>query len=68
VSQIFTAKQARETLRLVDQAVTLYQLSFDLPPQMTFYGSADDRQDIPVFQEGADHDAAYAGTKYRSGA
>ena len=57
----------RETLRLVDQAAALNQISFDLPPAHTFYDSADDRVGIPVFGEEPDHNAAYAGIKQLEG-
>jgi phosphate:Na+ symporter len=58
---------SRETLRLIDQAAALNQISFDLPPVMTFYDSTEDREGIPLFQENADYDAAYAGIKQLEG-
>ena len=67
VPEVAVENMNRETLRLIDQAAALNQMSFDLPPAMTFYDSADDRQGIPVFQEEADHDAGYAGIKQLEG-
>ena len=58
---------SRETLRLIDQAAALNQISFDLPPVMSFYDSTDDREGIPLFQEDADYYAAYAGIKQLEG-
>jgi phosphate:Na+ symporter len=58
---------SRETLRLIDQAAALNQISFDLPPVMTFYDSTDDREGIPLFHGDADYDVAYAGIKQLEG-
>jgi phosphate:Na+ symporter len=67
VPEVAVENMSRETLRLLDQAVALNQISFDLPPVTTFYDSTDDRQGNPLFREGADYDAAYAGIKQLEG-
>ena len=58
---------SRETYRLVDQAAALNQISFALVPAHTFYASESDRQGIPVFREGANHNTGYAGIKHLEG-
>ena len=50
VPEAAVENMSRETYRLVDQAAALNQISFDLPPEMTFYDSTDDRHGIPLFQ------------------
>jgi len=67
IPEVAVENMHRETLRLVDQAAALNQLSFDLPPEMTFYDSTSDRQGMPVFVDGADYDAGYAGIKQLEG-
>ena len=67
VPEAAVENMSRETLRLVDQVVALNQISFDLPPTMSFYDSAEDRKGMPVFGEEADHDAGYAGIKQLEG-
>ena len=67
VPEVAVENMSRETYRLVDQAAALNQISFDLRPEMTFYDSAIDRQGIPVFEAGAEHDAGYAGIKQLEG-
>jgi phosphate:Na+ symporter len=67
VPDVAVENMSRETYRLIDQAAALNQISFDLQPAMSFYDSAGDRQGIPVFEAGADHDAGYAGIKQLEG-
>ena len=67
VPEAAVENMSRETLRLVDQAVALNQISFDLAPTMSFYDSAQDRNGIPVFGEEPDHDTGYAGIKQLEG-
>jgi phosphate:Na+ symporter len=67
VPEVAVENMSRETFRLIDQAAALNEISFNLPPTMTFYDSANDRQGIPVFQENPDHDACYAGIKQLEG-
>lgn len=57
----------RETFRLIDQASALNQITFDLPPTMTFYDSTEDRRGISIFGPTADYDAGYAGIKQLEG-
>jgi len=57
----------RETYRLIDQAVALNQISFDLPPDYTFYASGDDRTEVAVFQDSPDYDRCYADLKQLEG-
>ncbi len=58
----------RETWRLIDQAAALNQSVFDLPPDYTFYDSAEDRADVDIFAEGADYEHCYAEIKELEGA
>lgn len=67
IPEVAVENMSRETYRLVDQAAALNQISFDLVPGMTFYDSAGDREAMPVFKAGADHDAGYAGIKQLEG-
>ncbi|MDX1405980.1 MAG: Na/Pi symporter [Woeseiaceae bacterium] len=67
VPEVAVENMSRETHRLIDQAVALNQLSFGLPPDVTFYESSDDRKGIAVFETGAQHDAGYAGIKQLEG-
>ncbi len=57
----------RETYRLIDQAAALNQISFGLPPDYTFYDSADDRSGVGVFQKEPDYDECYADLKQLEG-
>jgi len=49
----------RETLRLIDQAVALNQLTFHLPADETFYESDEDRKGVAVFGEDPSHEVGY---------
>ena len=57
----------RETLRLIDQAAALNQLSFDLPVTDSFYAAADDRRGVAVFGDDPRHDVGYADIKQLEG-
>jgi phosphate:Na+ symporter len=57
----------RETLRLIDQAAALNQVTFGLPPDHTFYDSYDDRVGVDVFSPDADYEACYADIKQLEG-
>jgi len=57
----------RETYRLIDQAAALNQISFQLPPDHTFYDAADDRSGVAVFQNHPDYDRCYADLKQLEG-
>jgi len=57
----------RETYRLIDQAAALNQVSFGLPPDYTFYDSANDRADVDMFTSGCDYDHCYAAIKQLEG-
>ena len=58
---------SRETSRLIDQSAALNQITFGLPPSMTFYDSADDRRGNALFGPAADYDVGYAGIKQLEG-
>ena len=49
----------RETLRLIDQAVALNQLTFHLPTDATFYEPGEDRKGVAVFGDEASHQVGY---------
>jgi len=57
----------RETLRLIDQAAALNQLSFGLPINDSFYGSADDRDGVSLFSDSPSHQVGYDGIKRLEG-
>jgi phosphate:Na+ symporter len=57
----------RETFRLIDQAAALNQVSFNLPPDYTFYDSSGDRAGVSVFQHEPDYDRCYADLKQLEG-
>lgn len=57
----------RETLRLIDQAAALNQLSFGLPVNDSFYDSADDREGVSLFSESPSHQVGYDGIKRLEG-
>ncbi len=57
----------RETLRLIDQAAALNQMSFNLPVTRSFYSSDADRQGVPLFGEEGAHASGYAGIKQLEG-
>jgi phosphate:Na+ symporter len=58
----------RETLRLIDQAAALNQVTLGLPPDHTFYDSRDDRKDVCVFEDETDYERSYAEIKQIEGA
>lgn len=58
---------AQETLRLIDQAAALNQLSFGLPLTRSFYDSAADRQGVPLFGEDPDFSESYDQVKHLEG-
>jgi phosphate:Na+ symporter len=49
----------RETLRLIDQAVALNQLTFHLPADVAFYESAEDRKGVAIFGDEPSHGSGY---------
>ena len=57
----------RETLRLIDQAVALNQLTFHLPTDATFYESEEDRKGVAVFGNEASHQVGYDDIKRLEG-
>ncbi|MGB5721185.1 MAG: Na/Pi symporter, partial [Woeseiaceae bacterium] len=58
----------RETLRLIDQAAALNQVTLGLPPDHTFYDSRDDRKGVCVFENEIDYERSYAEIKQIEGA
>ena len=58
----------RETLRLIDQAAALNQVTLGLPPDHTFYDSHDDRKGVCVFEDEIDYERCYAEIKQIEGA
>jgi len=58
---------SRETLRLIDQAAALNQLSFGLPIQDSFYDAVADRRGVPLFAEEPSHNVGYDGIKQLEG-
>lgn len=67
VADVAIANMTMETMRLIDQAAALNQVSFDLPPEHTFYDSGDDRRGVDVFRPDADYDECYAEIKQLEG-
>jgi len=67
VADIAIANMSKETMRLVDQAAALNQVSFDLPPEHTFYDSGEDRRGVDIFRPGAEYDQCYAEIKQLEG-
>jgi len=67
VPEVAIENMNRETLRLIDQAAALNQISFRLPPGRTFYDSREDRAGVRVFEPGANHDECYAEIKRLEG-
>ncbi len=57
----------RETWRLIDQAAALNQAALDLPPDHTFYSSAEDRKGVAVFSPNPDYERCYAEIKQLEG-
>ncbi len=57
----------RETWRLIDQAAALNQVTFELPPDHTFYDSRVDRKGVDLFAADADYDQSYADIKQLEG-
>ncbi|MBT8102429.1 MAG: Na/Pi symporter [Gammaproteobacteria bacterium] len=57
----------RETLRLIDQAAALNQVTLDLPPDHTFYDSKDDRKGVCIFSPEIDYERCYAEIKQLEG-
>jgi phosphate:Na+ symporter len=57
----------RETMRLIDQAAALNQLSFGLPVNDSFYDAEADRHGVPVFGDSPSHDVGYDGVKRLEG-
>jgi phosphate:Na+ symporter len=57
----------RETLRLIDQAAALNQLSFRLPVGDAFYDTGDDRTGIALFGDSPSFDVGYDGIKRLEG-
>ncbi|MGB5511187.1 MAG: hypothetical protein WBM87_05710, partial [Woeseiaceae bacterium] len=57
----------RETLRLIDQAAALNQLTLGLPADHTFYDSREDRKNVEVFEATVDFGRSYAEIKQLEG-
>lgn len=57
----------RETLRLIDQAAALNQLTLGLPADHTFYDSREDRKNVEVFATSVDFGRSYAEIKQLEG-
>ncbi len=57
----------RETWRLIDQVGALNQATFELPPDHTFYASAEDRKGVDVFSRDIDFDHCYGEIKQLEG-
>lgn len=57
----------RETLRLIDQAAALNQLSFDLSTSNTFYDAEMDRHGVDLFGNEPNHGVGYDGIKQLEG-
>ncbi len=57
----------RETWRLIDQVGALNQATFELPPDHTFYASAEDRKGVDVFSRHIDFDHCYGEIKQLEG-
>ncbi len=57
----------RETLRLIDQAAALNQLTLGLPADHTFYDSREDRKNVEVFAATVDFGRSYAEIKQLEG-
>ena len=57
----------RDTLRLIDQAAALNQMSFDLSVDRSFYDSKEDRENVLLFGEEREHSSGYAGIKQLEG-
>jgi len=57
----------RETLRLIDQAAALNQLSFDLSTSNTFYDAEMDRRGVDLFGNEPNHGVGYDGIKQLEG-
>ena len=57
----------RETMRLIDQAAALNQISFKLPADYSFYDSKTDRSGVTVFERDPDYDQCYADLKQLEG-
>lgn len=58
---------SRETLRLIDQAIALNRMSFDLPLSESFYASDKDRVGVALFDSDPDYAASYDGIKQLEG-
>ncbi len=58
---------SRETLRLIDQAAALNQVSFELPVAEGFYATEGDRENVDIFGEEPEYETAYADLKRLEG-
>ncbi len=58
---------SRETMRLIDQAIALNRLSFDLPLSVSFYPSDKDRVGVVLFGSDPDYAACYDDIKQLEG-
>jgi len=58
---------SQETLRLIDQAAALNQLSFGLPVSRTFYDSDTDRLGVPLFGKEPNYNRGYDDVKQLEG-
>jgi len=58
---------SRETLRLIDQAIALNRLSFDLPLGQSFYDFDTDRAGVALFGKEPDYAEGYDGVKQLEG-
>ena len=57
----------RETMRLIDQAAALNQLTLELPADHTFYDSREDRKNVEVFEPNVNFGRSYAAIKQLEG-
>jgi phosphate:Na+ symporter len=67
VSEAAIENVSQETLRLIDQAAALNQLSFGLPVSRTFYDSTADRLGVRLFGDEPNYGTAYDNVKQLEG-
>lgn len=67
VPEVAMENVSRETLRLIDQAAALNQLSFGMPVSRSFYDSTEDRHGVPLFGEEPNYSTGYDGVKQLEG-
>ncbi len=67
VAEAALENMRRETWRLIDQAIAMNQVTFDLPPDHTFYSSREDRSGVDIFSADVDYEQSYADIKQLEG-